>query len=206
VNDPPSTVRWIDWPGWLMACMTVIALGAVLWLRFGPRSRPEPPGVGRVMAALRLLDPETGNPVVLPGLRGKIVWVSFLSLAATSGRTDFDDLERIWKRFRSHERFAMAAVSIDADRPDLLRTALHDSGATLPAYLATPGTTRALGAEGRALPLHILIDETGRIIAILKGKASLDSLAEQVEERLEELEPPPLKKRFAMARSPVMAL
>jgi hypothetical protein len=183
-----------------MACVTIIALGTALWLRFGPAPRPEPPGVGKVMPALRLLDPETGKAVVLPGLRGKIVWVTFLSLTVSSGRADLDDLERIWKRFRSHERFAMAAVAVDSDRPDLLRTALHDSGVTLPAYLAAPGTSRAVGAEGRALPLHILIDETGHIIAILKGKASLDALADQVEERLEELEPPPLKKRFALAR------
>jgi hypothetical protein len=185
-----------------MATVTVVALGGVIWLRYSSGARTRPAAVGRVMAGLQLLDPETGEAVVLPGLRGKVVWVSFWSVAR---RSDLDDLERIWKRLRSHDRFVMAAVSIDSDRRETLKTTLAGSATTLPVYLAAPATVRALGAEGRSLPLHILIDETGRIFETSRDGASIEELADRVEERLEEIEPPPVKKKLARAGSSLIA-
>src|SRR6516225_2198706 len=83
-DDRPS--RPFDWVSLLMALVTILVVGAAAWLRFAPRSSIEPPKVGSVLPPLRLLDLQSSEPLVLLGLKGRIVWVVFWSLGSQTGR------------------------------------------------------------------------------------------------------------------------
>jgi hypothetical protein len=183
--------RRIDSTAALVALTTVVALSWFGWRRFGPGPAAEPPGIGVVPPPLRLLDADTGEPLVLLGLKGKVVWVAFWSAESAAGRSDLSALGRVWERFKARRRFAMVAVAVDAGPADGLREALAAARPRPPTYRATPETRRAFGATGRDLPIHLLIDETGRVAAVARGGGTdtLARLAEQAERRLDELEP-----------------
>lgn len=202
MTDGPAEARGFDKTSAAMALVTAVTLAWAAWLRFGPPPPPEPPAVGSPAPALRLLDPATSEPLVLLGLRGKVVWITFVGGGAppSPGTSDLSALEAVWKRFRPRAGFAMAALAVEADRPDRLRAAVAASGATVPAYLASPETCRAYGADPGLLPLHVLLDPTGRVAAVAQGRgaATLGRLAERTERWLSEVEPKG-KARFAWA-------
>ncbi len=185
--DPVST---------LLAAVTVVALAWTGWLRFGPERATEPPAIGTPAPRLRLLDPATSEPMVLLGLRGRIIWLVFWSAGGRAGSSDLEALERTWVRLKDRPRFSMVAAAVD--QPP--RVVQAESKSRLPVYLATPETQRAFGANARHLPLHVLIDETGRVGAVAQGMGSetLARLTEQAEAWLDALEPPG-KTRFAKA-------
>jgi hypothetical protein len=189
--------RRIDWPSAAMALATCLALAGTGWLRFGPPSRAEPPKVGSSPPPLRLLDPVEAEPVVLLGLRGKVVWLTFWSAGSPSTRADLRALDEIWKQFKSRPHFALAAAALEWDRPDQVRAAVQGAGVTVPIYLATPETRRAYGVD--KTPLHILLDEDGHVLAIASGTGTLARLTELAEQRLDLLEPP-RHGRFAFGR------
>lgn len=181
--------RGFDKTSAALTVLTLSALAWVAWLRFGPPAPTEPPGVGKSVPALRLLDLSTAEPLVLMGLRGKVVWVTFWSAAVPDGPADLAALESVWKRLKPHSKFAMAAAA-DSARPELARAAVATSRADLPAYLATPETLRAFGARPGNLPLHVLLDPFGRVLAVARGRnrATLSRLADQAEQELDKIE------------------
>lgn len=185
-----------------MALVTTVMLAWAAWLRLGPPPKPETPAVGTLAPALRLLDPSTSEPLVLLGLKGKVVWIAFVSPggSAPGSSNDLPALEAVWKRFKPRPKFAMAALDVDSARPDRLRAAVASAKATLPAYLAAPETCRAFGVDLRRLPLHVLVDPSGRIAAVAQGRGALtlDRLGDQAERWLDEVEPLG-KTRFAFA-------
>ncbi len=139
---------------------------------------------------MRLIDPETSEPVVLVGLNSKVVWVVFWSAAAPSGRSCLAELESATKRLRSHRSFAMVTAAIESDDPTAVRRAVEASGVNLPAYLAAPETRRRFRAEVADPPLHILIDAGGRVLAMARGDGpTIGRIAEVARRRLEELDP-----------------
>ena len=83
-NGRPS--RRFDWVSLLMALATVMIVGGAAWLRFAPPSAIEPPAVGSLLPPLRLLDLQSSEPLVLLGLKGRIVWVVFWSPGTQTGR------------------------------------------------------------------------------------------------------------------------
>jgi hypothetical protein len=183
--------RRFDWPSAAMALVTVLALGWVGWTRFRAAPRPEPPKIGAVPPPLRLRDLETSEPLILLGLRGKVVWLAFWSARSPSRRSSLAELEKVWKRLKSRPHFSMVAVAVDTDRPDLVRAAMAAARADLPVYLATEETRRAFGVTDRNLSLHVLIDDDGRVGVIAHGDGpdTLARLARQVERWLDALEP-----------------
>jgi hypothetical protein len=184
-----------------MATVTVAALAWVVWLRLGPPKFGEPPAVGSVAPPLRLLDVETGEPLVLLGLRGKVVWVVFWSADSPSARGDLARLDRAYRRLRGFSRFMMMAAAVEATEPDRVDAVLAAAKGTPPVYLASPETRRAFGAG--ELPLHVLIDEEGLVAAVATGMSPdvLSRLGDQAERRLDDLEPLG-RARFARADPP----
>lgn len=195
VDDSP---RGFDVPAAAMTLVTLVALSWAAWLRFGPAAHPEPPAVGKTVPSLHLLDPATSEPLVLLGLRGKVVWISFWSAAPPNGTTDLAALGMVWKRLKPHAKFAMAAAAEESDRPDLVRATVASAKADMPAYLAPPETLRAFGVRAGRLPLHVLLDPSGRVVSIAQGRdpATLSRLVDQAEQVLDEIEPLG-KSRFA---------
>jgi hypothetical protein len=183
-----------------MALVTTVMLAWAAWLRFGPPPAPEAPAVGASAPALRLVDLSTSEPLVLLGLKGKVVWITFFSVAAPPPANDLTALEAVWKRFKLRPRFAMAALDVESDRPDRLRAAVAAAGTTMPTYLAAPETCRAFGVDLGRLPLHILLDPSGRVAAVAQGRGAptLNRLGDQAERWLDEVEPLG-KTRFASA-------
>ncbi len=190
-NETPAP-RGFDRLSAAMALVTVVMIVWAAWLRFGPPPAPETPAVGSMAPALRLLDPATSDPLILLGLRGKVVWISFVETTNASGASDLAGLETVWKRFRSRQGFAMAALSIESNHPDRLRAAVKATGVTLPTYLAAPETQRAFGISSGRLPLHILLDPNGHVVAVAQGRgaATLRRLVDQAERWLDEIDPP----------------
>ena len=123
----PRPPRRVDPVGALMVVVTVLALAGTAWLRYGPTPPAEPPKVGAAPPPLRLLDPDTAEPMVLIGLRGKVVWVSFWSAGTRAGRADLAELDEVWDRLKARPGFAMAAVAVEADRPEQVRAARSEA-------------------------------------------------------------------------------
>src|SRR3954471_10941954 len=188
---PDAPPRGFDRVSAAMATVTAVALASTLWLKLGPAPANEPPGVGATAPALRLIDASTAKPVVLIGLRGRLVWLAFWSGRSPTARSDLAGLGVVWDRLKGHPRFAMVAAAVDADDPAGARRVVDATGARLPFYLATPEMCRAYGAEASRLPMHVLIDEDGRVGAVARGRGTetLERLARQAEDRLERLEP-----------------
>lgn len=192
--------RGFDKVSAVMALVTTVMVAWAGWLRFGP-PRTEPPAVGASAPALRLLNVFTSEPLVLLGLKGKVVWITFFSGAdPPPGADDLTALETVWKRFKPRPRFAMAALEVDSGRGDRLRAAVAAAGTTLPTYLAAPETCRAFGVDLRRLPLHVLLDPSGRVAAVARGRglSTLHRLGDQAERWLDEVEPLG-RTRFASA-------
>jgi hypothetical protein len=199
-NRPAGRIDWVN-------VALVLAAGAVLgytaWLRYGPKGPGEPPGVGQRPPALGLLDVRTREPLVLVGLRGRVVWISFL---AADSPTQLAGLEGAWKRLSARRGFAMVAAAVEgqggARSGDRLRANLEKSRSALPVYLATDETLRRFGTRRAKLPLHILVDENGRVGAVAQGEGGevFARLVGQAERWLDELEPLG-PTRFAQART-----
>jgi hypothetical protein len=195
------TARRFDWVSLAMGLVTIAIVGWVAWLRFVPAPSTEPPAVGSVLPPLRLLDLQSSEPLVLLGLKGKIVWVVFWSPGSETGRKVLPQLEKVWKRLRAHGRFNMLAVAVDRAQSESARKVMAEIHATLPVYLATPETRRRFGVQDADPPLHLLIDERGQVAALAKGagQETIDRLASRARAWLDELDPM-RNTRFASAR------
>jgi hypothetical protein len=192
--------RRFDWVSLVMALATVMIVGGAAWLRFAPSS-VEPPAVGSVAPPLRLLDLQSSEPLVLLGLKGRIVWVVFWAPGTQTGRMVLPQLEQAWRRLRPHGRFSMVAAAVDSTQAERARKAIAEIHATMPAYLATPDTRRRFGVQDADPPLHLLIDERGQIATLARGagQATIDRLTSQARSWLDELDPM-RNTRFASAR------
>jgi len=193
-------LRRFDWVSLLLALVTVMIVGGAAWLRFAPPSSIEPPAVGSLLPPLRLLDLQSSEPLVLLGLKGRIVWVVFWSPGTQTGRAVLPPLEQAWRRLRSLGRFSMVAAAVDSTQSERARQAVAEVHATLPVYLATPETRRRFGVQDADPPIHLLIDERGQVAAVAKGagQATIDRLASQARAWLDELDPM-RNTRFASA-------
>lgn len=199
-DEAPVESRKFDPVSALMAVVATIAILWAGWMRFGPPPAPEPLSPGARLPPLKLIDPETNEPVLLLGLRDKVVWVTFWSATAAEARSDLTDLQRVWMRFNPRSRFAMAAVAVDADKPGPVLKIVASCKANLPVYLAAPETRKRFGADSARLPLHLLIDETGHVAAVAQGRdgATFARLCGQAKQRLDAIDPLG-NARFAIA-------
>lgn len=200
MNGEAETTRHrrIDWTSAVMALVALLALAWAGWLRFGPQPISEPPPVGSLAPPLSVTDPETHESVVLVARPGRILWVSFWSPTGRTGPTEAAELDRIWRRFRSRPPFAMVAASLDPGPTDRWRTALAETSPDLPVFLTSDASRRAYGVANS--PLHVLIDDEGRIVAMARGGGeNLEALARQAERLLDEIDPP--GRRFAGRRN-----
>jgi hypothetical protein len=189
-SDIP-TKRRIDGITAIMLVVTVASLLGAAWLRTRRLPKNEPPAVGGLAPPLRLLDLATLEPVVLVGLRGKVVWVVFWSADSRSSGSSLAAIEAAWNTLKAHGRFAMVAAAVDAADPGRVRTATAESGVKLPVYLASTETSRRFGALQADPPLNVLIDADGRIVAIARGTspATIERVAGQARRLLDELGP-----------------
>lgn len=189
--------KHVDWVAAALALVTSLSLVSAVWLRYGPGAdrvrESEHPGLGSMPPALVVNDAESGEIRVVPlgGQSGRVVWVTFWSASLPTASADLAALEPAWARLRSRSRFTMTVAAVESDRPELVRAARDAARTSLPIVVARPATRHAFGAEGSNLPLHVLIDENGRVAAVAHGRAdsSLSRLADQAEHRLDDLEP-----------------
>jgi hypothetical protein len=202
LESEPYPKRRVDAMTGLMMLATLVALASAAWMRFGRSSSPVAPDatVGAEAPALRLIDPETAEPIVLVGLNDKVVWVVFWSAASPSGRACLSEVESASRRLRMHRRFAMVAAAVELEDPAKVRAAAREAEFQRPVYLAGPETRRRFRAESADPPLHVLIDAGGRILAMARGdgQPTIGRIAEQARRRLDEIDPGG-EMRFASA-------
>jgi hypothetical protein len=174
-----------------MVIITAAALAGATWLRYRLWPASELPEIGALAPPIRLRDLDTSEPLVLAGLRGKVVWVVFWSADSSTGRSSLPALERVWRRLKAHRKFAMVAAAVEADKPRRVRDAVAESGVELTVYLASAETRRRYGAEQADPPLHALIDAEGRISAMARGagRQTIERIAEAAQRQLDELDP-----------------
>ncbi len=174
-----------------MAAVTVLALIAFLWFRYGSSTRSKSLAVGDPAPSLRLIDLDSSEPPLVLGLKGKVVWIVFWSSDAADAPQSLAAIARASSTIRAHRKFSMFAAAVGAREPDRVRAAAAESGGELPVYLASAESIRRFGAEQADPPLHVMIDENGQVIALARGAGSstLDRLADQAKRRLDELEP-----------------
>jgi peroxiredoxin len=189
-SDIPSRRR-IDGVTAVMIVVTVASLLGAAWLRTRRLRENEPPSVGALAPPLRLLDLETSEPIVLVGLRGKVVWVVFWAADSPSGGSSLAAIEPAWGSLKADGRFAMVVAAVEADHPDHARKAAAATGLKLPVYLASPETRRRFGALQADPPLNILIDADGCITTIARGTSpqTIERIADQARRMLDELGP-----------------
>jgi hypothetical protein len=175
----------------VMALATVLLVAGTCWIRFGKAPPLETPAVGASPPPLRLLDLKTSEPLLLLGLKGKIVWVVFWSANSTTGPANLSALESVWKRFGTDRRFSLVTAAVDSEHPDRVRAALANVHAKLPAYLATRETQRQFAVGAADPPLHVLIGAEGRIAALARSgsRDTVSRLATRVQTWLDELDP-----------------
>ena len=65
--------RRMDRVSVFLALATLEIVGWTAWMRFAPSPRPDPPAVGSALPPLPLIDLETSGPLILLGLKGKVV-------------------------------------------------------------------------------------------------------------------------------------
>jgi hypothetical protein len=198
-NDIP-TKRRIDGATAIMMAVTAAALLGAVWLRARRSPHDESPAVGALAPPLRLRDLETSEPVVLVGLRGKVIWVVFWSAESNSAHLSLAALEPAWSSLSKRGRFTMLAAAVEIDQPDRVRDRVADSGAKLPVYLASDETRRQFGVVTTDSPLNVLIDADGRIAAIARGTndQTIERIVNQAKQLLDEL-PPINDTKFAIA-------
>jgi peroxiredoxin len=200
-TEIPSRRR-IDGITALMLVVTAASLVGAAWLGMRRPPENEPPSVGDLAPPLRLLDLESSEPLVLVGLRGKVVWVVFWSADSSSSRSSLIEIERASGQLKARRRFAMVAAAVEADNPDRVKAAVTTSGVKLPVYLASPEARRSYGTLRADPPLHVLIDADGRIASIARGAGiqTIERIAEQARRLLDALGPGG-ETRFAVAHA-----
>ncbi len=175
----------------VMAAVTIVALLTFVWFRIGSSTSGKPLAVGDPAPLLRLVDLDSSEPLLVLGLKGKVVWIVFWSAEAPDAPQSLSAIARASSKIRAHRRFSIFTAAVGAAKPDRVRAAAAESGAALPLYLASADSIRRFGAENADPPLHVLIDENGQVIALARGTGSstLERLADQAERRLDELDP-----------------
>ncbi len=198
-SDIP-TKRRLDGVTAIMVVVTAASLLGAAWLRTRRQPADEPPAVGALAPPLRLLDLETSEPVVLVGLRGKVVWVVFWSADSPSAKSSLTAIESAWNSLKARGRFAMVAAAVESDLPDRVRAVTAESNVKLPVYLASAETRRRFGAGEADPPLNVLIDPEGHIATISRGtgEKTIDRIANQARRLLDDLGPVE-NTRFARA-------
>ena len=197
-NDSPR----IDWISAIMAITAslLLGLGAYGWFMRARAdiAKPERPAVATVPPPLHLVDPVTGESVVLVGLQGKVVWVSFISAASKTTESEYASLTQVWKRLHLHQMFAMAVVASPTDSRDVVKALTTKSSETFPTYIASEETAAAFGVNPSNLPFHMVVDPSGKVAAI-GGEGMIERLARDATQWLDQIEPTGWT-RFAQAR------
>jgi hypothetical protein len=185
------TRRRIEPTSAIMILVTATALVGAAWLRYRSRPLDEPLSLGARVPPLQVLDLETSEPLVLFGLSGKVVWITFWSIDSASAASSLQTLERASKRLADHRRFAQVAAAVPAGKASQVRSSLRSNRIGLPVYLASSSVLRQFGTSSADPPFHVLIGADGRILALARGgdDSTIGRLAAMAQRRLDELDP-----------------
>ncbi len=195
------TRRRIEPSSAMMIIVTATALVGSAWLHYRSGPADPPLSLGARVPPLQVFDLETSEPLVLLGLNGKVVWVTFWSIDSASAPSSLQALERVSKRLADHRRFAQVAAAVSGGKASEVRELLRSNRIGLPVYLASPALLRQFGTSSADPPFHVLIGADGRILALARGgdDSTIGRLAAMAQRRLDELDPQGAT-RFAAAR------
>ena len=131
-----------------MAAVTLVALLAAASFRFGSTAKVKSLTDRRACPALQLVDLDSSEPLLMLGLKGKVVWIVFWSAEAPKCATDPG---------RDRPRFEQAEVASEIQHSDggrrnrqavtASRTVISEAGVDLPVYLASSDSRLRFGAE-----------------------------------------------------------
>jgi hypothetical protein len=199
-SDIPSRRR-IDAVTAIMAMVTIASLAGAFWMKWMRGPDIAPATVGSIAPPLRLLDVRSSEPLVLAGVRGKVIWVVFWSTKEPKSAASFAELEPVWTSFKAESRFTMLAAAVESDSPAEVRRLVSDTRTTVPVYLASTETCRRFGAITGLPPLNVLIDADGRIATLARGTSpqTIERIRDQAQKLVDQLEPT-MDTRFAQGK------
>jgi hypothetical protein len=188
---PASHRARFDWTSALMAAVTIVALLGAAWFRSSSATKVKSLALGDPAPLLRLVDLDSSEPLLMLGLKGKVVWIVFWSAEAHDAPKTVAAIARASSKIKAHRRFTMLTAAVEADKPDKVRAVVNETKVDLPVYLASADSRLRFGAENADPPLHVLIDALGQVIAIARGagQSTLDRIADQAQSELEQLDP-----------------
>jgi hypothetical protein len=193
MNEPAQIKqrRSFDWVSALMAVVTVAALLGAAWLRSIPTTKGGSLAIGDHAPLLQLVDLDSGEPLVMAGLKGKVVWIVFWSAEAPEAASNLAAIAQATSRVKTHRLFSLVTAAVESASADRVRAAVAESRVELPVYLAAPESRRRFGADESGPPLHVLIDASGEVVAIARGagQETLDRIAGLAKRQLDELDP-----------------
>jgi hypothetical protein len=202
MNEPAKIPhrRSVDWISAFMAAVTVVALLGAAYLRSISATKKSSLAVGDRVPLLQLVDLDSAEPLVMAGLKGKVVWIVFWSAEEPGAAATLAAIARATSRVKTHRLFSLVTAAVESGSAERVRAAIAESRVELPVYLATPESRRRFGAQENGPPLHVLIDAEGHVIAIARGagQGTLDRIADQARRQLDELDPQG-NTRFAQA-------
>jgi thiol-disulfide isomerase/thioredoxin len=134
--------------------------------------------VGTEAPEINLPDPE-GKNISLNSLRGKVVLVDFWAAWCGPCRAENPNVVRIYDKYKNKD-FEILSVSLDRDRESWLAAIKADKLTWLHASDLKYWESAVVKTYNiKGIPLTILIDKTGKILAKnLRGKELEDKLAE----------------------------
>lgn len=194
------TRRRIEPSSAIMVVVTATALLAAAWLHYRSHPAGETLTVGARVPPLQVLDLETSEPLLLLGLSGKVVWITFWSVDSATAPSSLKGLEQGTKKLAGHRRFQQVVAAVER-KGDKIRATLVSHEIELPAYVASASMLRQFGVASADPLFHALIGADGRIIALARGsdESTIARLAAMAQRRLDELDPQGTT-RFAAAR------
>jgi peroxiredoxin len=113
-----------------------------------------------------------GTDLHLAAQRGKVVFINFWATWCLPCRAEMPMMENLWRRHRARS-FVMLAVSTDAT-PSAVPPFIAQQGFTFPVTLdAGQELARAYGLRG--LPMSVIVDPAGNVVARAIGPRDWDS-------------------------------
>lgn len=138
-------------------------------LRSGDMARVQLSAIPTVLAAETFED-LSGEAVSLLEYRGKVVLLNFWAIWCAPCRIEMPHLEALNKSLGGQD-FAVVTLATGRNNPAAITRFFDQIGAeTLPSYV-DPQSKVAGAAEVRGLPVTLLLDRQGRVLARLEGIA-----------------------------------
>lgn len=113
-----------------------------------------------------------GESVTLASLRGKVVFINIWATWCPPCIAEMPGIERLYQQL-DPEKFAFVMLSVDQGGRRQVAPFIERKGYTFPVYL--PAGPPPAELEGNSIPMTVILDKTGQVVARQEGMAEYDT-------------------------------